>query len=195
MRYPAEHKSQVRERIVQSASRRFRRRGSEDVAIADLMRDLKLTHGGFYRHFRGKEHLFNEAFVAAAVDTRSRLRAIAEQAPAGRALEAIIDTYLSVRHCANVENGCPLAALATEMCGHPKTTRATLDRAIRDQGAEFARFMPGDTLAEREQTAVILFAGMAGTLILARATADETLRRQILEAARSFYGQLVRGRS
>jgi hypothetical protein len=53
--------------------------------------------------------------------------------------------------------------------------------------------MPGDTPAEREQTAVVLFAGMAGTLTLARATADETLRRRILDTARGFYLQLVRG--
>jgi AcrR family transcriptional regulator len=26
------------------------------------MRDLRLTHGGFYRHFNSKEELFIEAF-------------------------------------------------------------------------------------------------------------------------------------
>jgi TetR/AcrR family transcriptional repressor of nem operon len=195
VRYPPEHKSRVRERIVQSASRHFRRRGGESVAIADLMSDLKLTHGGFYRHFKGKEHLFNEAFLAAATETRSRMRMIAEQAPAGRATEAMINTYLSPGHAANAENGCPIAALATEISRHPKSTRTTLDRAIRDHAAELARFMPGDTPAEREQTAIVLFAGMAGTLTLARATADETLRLRILDAARTFYQQLVRGRA
>jgi len=192
MRYPPEHKDHVRERIVQAASRHFRGRGSESVAIADLMSDLKLTHGGFYRHFKGKEHLFNEAFLAAAAETRSRMRTVAEQAPVGRELEAIIDTYLSAGHCGNPAHGCPIAALAGEISRHPKSTRTTLDRAIRESAAELARFMPGDTCAEREQNAIVLFASMAGTLTLARATADDALRHRILEAARRFYLQLAR---
>ena len=101
MRYPPEHKDRVRDRIVRAAARRFRGRGSEGVAIAELMGDLDLTHGGFYRHFRGKEDLFSEAFLAAAAETRERLRRAAEGAPRGRELEAIITTYLSAGHCAN----------------------------------------------------------------------------------------------
>ncbi|MCI0391841.1 MAG: hypothetical protein MOB07_24120 [Acidobacteria bacterium] len=37
MRYSAEHKQETRERIVRAASRHFRCRGGEEVAIADLM--------------------------------------------------------------------------------------------------------------------------------------------------------------
>src|SRR5215475_805659 len=61
MRYPAEHKQQTRQRIVRAAARRFRSRGNEGTVIGDLMRDLRLTHGGFYRHFGSKEELFAEA--------------------------------------------------------------------------------------------------------------------------------------
>jgi TetR/AcrR family transcriptional regulator, transcriptional repressor for nem operon len=186
MRYPPQHKDQVRERIVQAASQRFRGRGSE-VAIADLMSELRLTHGGFYRHFKGKEHLFNEAFLAAASETQSRIRAAAEQAPPGQELTAIITTYLSPGHCENPSQGCPIAALAAEISRHPKSTRKTLDRAIRKSAAGIARFMPGDTIAERERMAIVLFASMAGTLTLARATADETLRSDILATARDLY--------
>jgi len=52
--------------------------------------------------------------------------------------------------------------------------------------------MPGDTPAEREQNAMVLFAGMAGTLTLARAAADDELREQILAGARNFYLRLAR---
>src|SRR4029453_10222509 len=62
MRYSPEHKRQTRERIVRAAARRFRTRGNEGAGIGDLMRDLRLTHGGFYRHFESKEDLFAEAF-------------------------------------------------------------------------------------------------------------------------------------
>src|SRR5260370_1187462 len=55
MRYPAQHKQQMRQRIVRAALRRFRSRGTEGASIGTLMRALRLTHGGFYRHFRSKE--------------------------------------------------------------------------------------------------------------------------------------------
>jgi TetR/AcrR family transcriptional repressor of nem operon len=187
MRYPAEHKDRVRQRILDAASRRFRAHGSENVAIADLMSELRLTHGGFYRHFKGKEHLFNEAFLAAAAETQSRMKAAAEQASPGHELEAIITRYLSAGHCGNPSQGCPIAALAAEISRHPLSTRATLDRAIRRNAVALARFMPGRTAAERERTAIVLFASMAGTVMLARATADDTIRRDILETARTFY--------
>jgi AcrR family transcriptional regulator len=187
MRYPAGHKDRVREQIVRAASRRFRRRGGEGVAIADLMRDLKLTHGGFYRHFRGKEELFTEAFLASVDQARQRMITAADAAPPGRQLEAIITTYLSAGHCAKPDEGCPLAALTTEIARHPKGTRAAFDRILHTHAAAFARYMPGGTSAERERLAMVLFAGMAGALNLARAAADDELRRAILEQARSFY--------
>src|SRR5258708_34728241 len=62
MRYPAQHKQQTRQRIVRAALRRFRSRGTEGASIGTLMRDLRLTHGGLYRHFRRKEDLFVAAF-------------------------------------------------------------------------------------------------------------------------------------
>ena len=187
MRYPAGHKDRVRKQIVRAASRRFRRRGGEGVAIADLMRDLKLTHGGFYRHFRGKEELFTEAFLASVDQARQRMITAADAAPPGRQLEAIITTYLSAGHCAKPDEGCPLAALTTEIARHPKGTRAAFDRILHTHAAAFARYMPGGTSAERERLAMVLFAGMAGALNLARAAADDELRRAILEQARSFY--------
>lgn len=183
----------MRRKIILAASRRFRRRGGEGVAIADLMRELSLTHGGFYRHFEGKEELFNEALMASGAQARARLAAAIEKAGPGRELEAIITTYLSSGHCANPADGCPLAALITEIARHPKSTRATFDRNLKAGLKSFARYMPGKTPAERERTALVLFAGMVGAINLARATPNEALRQSILEQARAFYIQALRG--
>jgi TetR/AcrR family transcriptional repressor of nem operon len=192
VRYPAGHKDRIREKIVAAASRRFRGRGGEGVPIADLMRELKLTHGGFYRHFTGKEQLFNEAFMASMAQARASMMRAAGAAPPGRELEAIIATYLSPGHCASPSQGCPLAALSTEIARHPKSTRAEFDRMLRAHAAEFARFMPGATAEERERQVMVLFAGMAGALNAARAASDDDLRRAILEQARTFYLDALR---
>ena len=182
----------MREKIVSAASRRFRGRGGEGVAIADLMRDLKLTHGGFYRHFGGKEELFSEAFLASVAQAKARLLAAARAAEPGRQLEAIVDTYLGDWHCAHPAEGCPMAALTTEMPRHSRSTRAAFDGVVRSHAADFARFMPAGTIAERERTAMVLFAGMAGVLNVARAASDESLRRAILQQARALFVRALR---
>src|SRR6516225_3084278 len=132
MRYPAEHKQQTHERIVRAASRRFRSRGSEGAGIGDLMHDLRLTHGGFYRHFSSKDELYVEAFEQALAEARTRVEKALTQAPPGKELHTIIDSYLDIEHCDDVAGGCPVAALATEIPRQPRKSRERMLQAIRD---------------------------------------------------------------
>src|SRR5215472_14446908 len=122
MRYPAEHKPQTRERIVRAASGRFRRRGNEGAGIGDLMRDLRLTHGGFYRHFDSTEDLFVAAFELGLADTAARAEKGINAAAPGRKLEAMIDAYLNIEHCEDVEGGCR-AGVAVEIPRRPRKAR------------------------------------------------------------------------
>jgi TetR/AcrR family transcriptional regulator, transcriptional repressor for nem operon len=189
MRYPEEHKQQTHDRIVRAASRRFRGRGEGNVAIADLMHELKLTHGGFYRHFGSKQELFAESIERALEDGAAKLLSVAKKARPGMELESIIGAYLSPEHCARTAEGCPIAALASEIGRHPRAVRVRFDKAVRNYAKRFARFMPGATDAERHRNFAVLFSGMAGALSVARAVADEDMRQRILEGARDFYVQ------
>jgi TetR/AcrR family transcriptional repressor of nem operon len=187
MRYPSEHKQQTRERIVRAAARRFRSRGSGGVVIEDLMRDLHLTHGGFYRHFDSKEELFAEAFEHSIEQLGRKVLATIEQAPRGGELKALIDRYLDIEHCNDVASGCPVAALATEIARRPPTARSAFLRVLRNHMAKVAKYIPGATEEERERKARVLFSGMAGTLNLARVIVDDQQRRRFLDDAKKFY--------
>lgn len=187
MRYPAGHKAHTRERIVRAAARRFRSRGTEGAAISDLMRDLRLTHGGFYRHFGSKETLVAAAFEQALKELSDRAIAAIEQAPKGEELQALIDSYLDIRHCDDLAGGCPVAALASEIARRPKAARAPFLQALRAHVRRMEQYLPGATADERRQKAIALFTGMAGTLTVARAFTEEAERRAILDGARKFY--------
>jgi TetR/AcrR family transcriptional regulator, transcriptional repressor for nem operon len=187
MRYPAEHKQHTRERIVRAAARRFRNRGTEGSAISDLMRDLRLTHGGFYRHFGSKERLVAEAFEAALKETADRAAVAIGKAPPGGEIKALIDAYLDPKHCDDMAGGCPVAALASEIARRPKGSRGPFLDALRAHIRRMERFMPGATVEVRRKKTIALFTGMAGTLTVARAFTDEQDRRAILEGARQFY--------
>lgn len=60
MRYQEEHRTRSRQRIIEMAARRYQAEGIGAVGIANLMADLGMTHGGFYRHFADKEALVAE---------------------------------------------------------------------------------------------------------------------------------------
>src|ERR1700750_464410 len=67
LRLTKEQVEQNRRLIVETASRMFRLRGLENVAVADVMKESGFTHGGFYNHFKSKDELATEA-VASAFD-------------------------------------------------------------------------------------------------------------------------------
>jgi TetR/AcrR family transcriptional repressor of nem operon len=187
MRYPAQHKQHTRERIVRAASRRFRSRGSEGAAISDLMKDLRLTHGGFYRHFESKEDLFNEAFEHGFQQIADRLIAAAEKSPKGGELKAVIEAYLSLDHCEDAADGCPVSALTQEIARHSPRTRSVFQRSIRELLVRVSRYVPGATEDERLRKTGVLLSGMSGALSVARALPDDRMRRRLLEGAREFY--------
>jgi len=187
MRYAPGHKEQTRERIVSAAARRFRTKGTEGASVNDLMRDLRLTHGGFYRHFDSKESLVAEAFEHGLRQGRERAAKAIAQAPPGGELKAIIDTYLDLAHCDDVAEGCPVAALASEMVRRPRGSRTVFQKALREHIRLMVRYMPGATEEERRRKAVALFSGMAGVLTIARAFTEESDRRSNLEGAKPFF--------
>jgi TetR/AcrR family transcriptional repressor of nem operon len=187
MRYSAAHKEQTRERIVRAAARRFRSRGSEGAGIGDLMRDLRLTHGGFYRHFDSKEDVFAEAFEQSLKEVGDRVMRAIEQAPPGGELKALIDAYLDSDHCSDLANGCPVAALASEVARRPRGARAPFLQALRAFIRRMAKYIPAASDEECRERAIALFSGMAGTLTIARTFTDEQDRRAILDSARRFY--------
>src|SRR6516162_1412230 len=123
MRYPAYHKQQTRQRIVRAAARRFRSRGTEGATIGNLMHDLRLTHGGFYRHFDSKEELFTEAFRESLEELSEKMLSALEHATKGGELKALINRYLSIEHSEDVAGGCPVAAMATEAASSPEDPR------------------------------------------------------------------------
>lgn len=187
MRYSAEHKQETRERIVRTASRHFRRRGEGGVGIADLMSKLKLTHGGFYKHFESKDELLTEAILKAFEETETGLMEAVTKAKPGNELRMIIDHYLDLDHCGNPAGGCPVAALVSEIGRYPRPVRLEINKAMRDRTTKLARFLPGKTEKERERNCLVLISGMVGAVNLARATVDPERRKTILDAARDFY--------
>ena len=186
MRYHPEHKAEVHQRIVKDASRRVRAEGLTGAAVAAVMRDSGLTHGGFYKHFASKDELLLESLREAFREIANKLAHAAEQSHSEAPWKVIVKTYLSLEYCDHVERGCPLPALAPEM--------ARADMAMRDQiFAELVNyrdrmlpFMPGRRAREKERAFFVIFSTMTGAVEIARMLPNPAAQEKVLSSAREF---------
>jgi len=159
------------------------------------MRDLHLTHGGFYRHFDSKDELLVEAFEEGHGEFLHRVASALQRSPKGGEIKALIDTYLDIEHCENAADGCPVAALATDLARHPPRSRARIafEKVLKARTTELAKYMPGATEEERLQKTRMLMSGMAGTLMVARVLTDREQKKRFLDGAKKFYLEAVGG--
>ncbi len=184
MRFEKGHKEQTRQRIVETASRRFRKEGVEAVGIAGLMADAGLTHGGFYAHFASKEELVRAALEDGGEQNRARREAALEPYPPGPVrLEALIRYYLRPAHRDSAENGCTIAALIAEVARREDETRATLSTRITNYIEQIALNLPEAKPQEaRIRLATAIFGTLLGTLQMARGVTDKEEADRILES-------------
>jgi TetR/AcrR family transcriptional regulator, transcriptional repressor for nem operon len=178
VRYGKQHKQATRQRILETAGRRFKRDGIDGSGIATLMADAGLTNGAFYAHFASKQEL---VATAVADQLRNQRESLGTLAPGRAGVEQYVREYLSVQHRDNPDDGCPSAALLDEIGRCTQATkRAYTDGLLAMVDDIAARLAPEDPPSARAKT-LSVFALMVGTLQFSRALADPQLADQVLE--------------
>ncbi len=149
-----------------------------------MMKASGLTHGGFYKHFRGKDDLLVEAFEESLRDIRAQLIASAMEAPSGEGWKQIVTRYLSLDHCERAATGCPIAALAPEIARAAPNVKKRIAASLKTHREELMPFMPGRDPGERERNFFVVFTAMAGAVSLARTLTDPVRRQKVLDTVR-----------
>jgi TetR/AcrR family transcriptional repressor of nem operon len=176
--------ARTRREIVAAASRLFRAQGIGTVSIANITGSLGLTDGGFYRHFSSKEALVVEAVEAASLETAGASVERLRQLDGRERAAALIDTYLSDVHRANPQMGCPVSALCSDMRHESAKTRAAFTVALQRLVTVMDSVLR-PSVEERRSVVLRSVAEFVGAVVLSRATDDDALAAEILEAVRS----------
>ena len=187
MRYSREHKAQSRQKILSGAARSFRERGADSSGIGSVMKKVGLTKGGFYRHFKSKDDLFVEAMARALDETGRGMVEVAQSAPKGQAIRAIIERYLSVGHANSPGSGCIRATLGPELARKPAAVRRRVESLLEAYRERLLPFFPGPSREERLARIRLLFSSMAGLLMMVRLVPDPQTRERRLLEAREFF--------
>lgn len=186
MRYGAQHKVEVHQKIVKDAARRMRAEGISGAAVSAVMRDAGLTHGGFYRHFSSKDELLLESVSEAFREMAECLAKAGEKSEPATAWKAMVKAYLSLEHCDHAERGCPLAALAPELARAGKAMQDPILGELIKYKTRMLPWMPGRRAADKERAFFAIFSTMIGAVAIARLIPDQAARARVLESTRGF---------
>lgn len=183
MRVSREQMAENRERILETAATLFRERGFDGVGVADVMKAVGLTHGGFYGHFSSKDDLAAQALGRAFGNANQWLdeaKAAEPEAP----LQAIASRYLSPLHRDDPGHGCPVATLGCDIARLGDASRQAATKGARAAIASLSAVSPGEDDAERRANALASYAMLIGALVLSRMVEDKALSEEVLVAAR-----------
>ena len=161
-------KEQTHQRILSTAARMIRKDGFEALAVADLMKQAGLTHGGFYAHFANRDALLAEALDYARQESQDLLAATAEpDSDHKMVLQRFLDVYLSEQHLAASPQGlgCPVAALSSEFHRLDASGQAVAGQTVADLIQRLLRAGEGRLNSDQ---AFLLASAMVGALQLAR---------------------------
>jgi TetR/AcrR family transcriptional repressor of nem operon len=177
-------KESTHARLVEAAAARFKERGIDGISLADLMKELDLTHGGFYKHFASRDELVAEALQLALDESGQSMR---ERMLCGNKpdIAAFVDFYLDESHRDERAAGCAVAALAGDASRKSAEVHAQFRKHIEGNLKNLSNALPQDACADEPRArAILVLSALYGALIMARAVGDSPLSREVLRSVR-----------
>jgi len=186
-----QHKAAIEE----VSARLFREHGLHGVSVAQVMADAGLTHGGFYGHFASKDELVARACALAFEESAGSWRHRIDQAHGDRqaARHSLVDHYLTTAHRDATGDGCAASALAGDVAREAsgKPIHAAYTQGLKTLIDIWKSTAPdhetnaADDDEAAHGAALAEVAMLIGAITMARATRDDALSSEILDAARA----------
>jgi TetR/AcrR family transcriptional regulator, transcriptional repressor for nem operon len=176
-------KANTHAKLVETAAARFKEHGVDGISLADLMHDLKLTHGGFYKHFASRDELVTEALGLALEQTGQSMR---ERLFDGDrpTVAKFVDFYLDEAHRDGRADGCAVAALAGDAARKGAQVQAQFRKSIERNVENLSKAVDKGDVHESRENALVILSALYGALMMARAVGDSPLSREVLRTVR-----------
>jgi TetR/AcrR family transcriptional regulator, transcriptional repressor for nem operon len=179
-RYSKTHSEKTKQAIIDEASKMLREKGFTETSVANVMKAVGLTVGGFYAHFEDKNAMLKAALQEAFVETPKNFRFLSQMANEKQNISLIAQYYLSDKKVETIETGCPAAALMSEIPRQDVTVQEAFELGARQSQEALA------TAQGLEKNAWAAVSMLVGGLSLMRAMpqgeAREKIRTQIMQA-------------
>lgn len=189
MRYTNDHKAETRAKVIKAAAREIRAKGPDGIAVAGIMAQVGLTHGGFYAHFPSKDALIEASLDEMFRGARERSEPITGEDDPRATLNAYLDFYLSRAHRDARDRGCPLPALSGDFARGDTAGGARFSAGIETLAERLASALARIGIADADVEATSMLSELVGAVVLARAVKDADRSDAILARVRSALGR------
>ncbi len=172
MPYPKGHRTEVKQKIIQSARRLFNRHGFDSVSLDQIMSGAGLTRGGFYSYFRSKSDLYAEVLGCFFTDPKwkSRWEGVEVDLTSKDVGTQVIRAYLSRQHFEDVENSCPMVALPSDVTRSGESAKLAFETVFAAMVSVLERSLTHSRA--RNTRAQAIAALCIGGMVVARAMHD-----------------------
>jgi TetR/AcrR family transcriptional regulator, transcriptional repressor for nem operon len=177
MRANTDQTSTSKARLLAHASAYVKTNGFAASPVDALTQQAGMTSGALYQHFAGKTDLF-----AAVLDIELQKTALRFAAINAKDLQAAghaLDAYLSPRHVAHPDTGCPLPSLTAEVARSTTRVRQVYQDGLVELHQQLSR------ITGSQPNAWALIAQSVGAVMLARALVDTDLQADLLTAVKA----------
>jgi len=175
MRYPAGHKAQKRQQLLQASGALIKESGFAATGVDAIAQAAGVTSGAFYSHFASKSDLLG-ALVERELQHSTELWAGKLDQSLAQWLDYVMDHYLSLAHVQSAGAGCVLPALGAEVARADKPVKEVFARELQ-RGIDALALRLGS-----EQVATAVISQMVGALLLARAMPTQQAQQAVLDA-------------
>jgi TetR/AcrR family transcriptional repressor of nem operon len=174
MGHSQSEKLRTHERILEVAARRFRERGIAGISISEIMGEVGVTIGGFYKHFPSREALVAEA-VSLAFENTSSWNQLAVNS-----LSEAVDQYLSFAQGDDLPACSVFSCLTADIRRSSSSLREILDSHLIQALTAIEQGLNNYGGVDRGRKAATILAALVGAAMLACAASDERLAHNLL---------------
>jgi AcrR family transcriptional regulator len=184
MRHKGVNKEETRQKMREAVGRGFRGHGYAGIGVDGLAKTAGVTSGAFYAQFGSKSEAFD---VALADGLNEVIEAIPQyQADYGRDwLMAFVDYYLGSAHVKNLDCGCAMAALTTEVVRAGPIVQAAFEEKMERIADLVANGLSGNSEEDRRARAWAVLGILIGGVNVTRAMGTTKIADEIAKSIKT----------
>ncbi|MBY0553092.1 TetR/AcrR family transcriptional regulator [bacterium] len=181
-------KIESKERILNVASRLFKKNGFTATGIDQIMEEAGLTAGAFYAHFKSKTDLLEQSIEHSFKFSRHLLLKDTEHLQGEEKIRTIMSRYISTTHRDLPEKGCMIPALASEIYRGSNKSSELIGKYVNKWAELMIEHITRDvTYEEKKEIALNLISQAVGTILLSRMVNNSKLSDEILVSSKNYH--------
>lgn len=185
MRVSQEAKAQIKEKILVEALASLKVWGQSAAPVDKIMKQLGLTSGALYSHFKSKDDLFAQVILR-ELQRLIDLHSQQHKKYGTQTATKFIEYYLDERHIDGVERGCMFVALGADIHRLKPSVRGLIEAKMELMFAAISEGLPHRRKVDRLKHAKFIFSSMVGALVMARAMKNDLVKAEMIRITKQL---------